>query len=88
MPYDVPLDDAKKNYPEYEFVAKLTPSEQKAAFHVRKGGEDLCLKIINPTYELDRLNREVAALQVLRASKTTRSNYEAAASRSSTCRGS
>jgi serine/threonine-protein kinase len=65
MPYDVPIDQAKKDYPEYEFVAKLTPSEQKAAFHVRQSGEDLCLKIIAPSYELDRLTREVQALQIL-----------------------
>jgi eukaryotic-like serine/threonine-protein kinase len=53
MPFDVPLDVAKADYPEYIFVKPLTPSEQKAAFHVKDGkGDDLCLKIISPSYEI------------------------------------
>ncbi len=56
MPYDVSIEDAKKRFPEYEFVAALTPSEQKAAFHVRDdGGQDLCLKLISPQYDIDRV---------------------------------
>lgn len=62
MVYDVPIDEAKKLYPEYEFVRRLTPSVQKAAFHVRREGRDLCLKIIAPGQEMARLEREIAAL--------------------------
>lgn len=66
MPFTVPLAKAKIEYPEYTFVRELTPSEQKAAFHVRNSrGEDLCLKIIAPSYGLDRLDREIQALQAL-----------------------
>lgn len=66
MPFSVPIDQAAKDFPEFAFVAALTPSEQKAAFHVRNGdGTDFCLKIIAPNYELDRLNREIAALQTI-----------------------
>jgi serine/threonine protein kinase len=64
LPFQIPISQAAKDFPEFEFVAALTPSEQKAAFQVRDGdGKDLCLKIIAPDYELDRLNREIAALQ-------------------------
>ena len=66
MPYDVPIADAQKSFPEYTFVQALTPSEQKAAFHVRNSdGEDLCLKIISPDYDIDRLAREIHALQTI-----------------------
>ena len=64
MPFKIPLSDAAAAYPEYTFVKELTPSEQKAAFHVRNAdGENLCLKIIAPDYCIDRLNREIQALQ-------------------------
>ena len=64
MPYIVPIDQAKTWFPQYDFVTALTPSEQKAAFHVRdESGRDLCLKLIAPTYGIDRLNREITALQ-------------------------
>src|SRR2546423_173312 len=64
MPFIVPLAQAQADYPEYTFVVALTPSEQKAAFHVRdKAGADLCFKIIAPNYGLDRLDREIQALQ-------------------------
>jgi serine/threonine-protein kinase len=64
MPFHVPIEEAAQAYPEYEFVRALTPSVQKAAFHVRDAsGHDLCLKIISPEYELDRLRREIGALQ-------------------------
>jgi serine/threonine protein kinase len=66
MVYDVPIAQAQTDYPEFQFVAKLTPSAQKAAFHVRdRCGTDLCLKIISPDYELDRLNREILAMQAI-----------------------
>jgi len=35
MPYTVDIKDAEMMFPEYTFVGPLTPSEQKAAFHVR-----------------------------------------------------
>jgi serine/threonine protein kinase len=64
MPYTVDIKDAEKMFPDYTFVRPLTPSEQKAAFHVKdKGGTDLCLKMIAPNYERDRLDREIQALQ-------------------------
>jgi serine/threonine protein kinase len=66
MPFIVPLNDAKKEYPQYDFLTPLTPSEQKAAFHVRDHtGDDLCLKIIAPNYSVDRLQREIIALQTI-----------------------
>jgi len=66
MPFVVPIEDARSAYPEYDFVTSLTPSEQKAAFHVRDAsGNDLCLKIIAPNYEIDRLRREIQALQLI-----------------------
>lgn len=64
MPYVVPLDQARLLFPTYQFIKPLTPSEQKAAFHVRdQAGVDLCLKIISPNYEINRLSREIQALQ-------------------------
>jgi serine/threonine protein kinase len=66
MPFTVPLNIAVAAFPEYTFVRALTPSEQKAAFHVRdQAGRDLCLKLIAPNYERDRLDREILALQSL-----------------------
>jgi serine/threonine-protein kinase len=64
MPFVIPLDQAQADYPQYTFLSQLTPSEQKAAFHVKDiQGHDLCLKIIAPSYNLDRLDREIEALQ-------------------------
>lgn len=64
MTYVVPLDEARRLYPEYTFVDALTPSAQKAAFHVRNDdGDDLCLKLISPTSDVDRVNREIETLQ-------------------------
>jgi serine/threonine protein kinase len=64
MPFVVPLEQAKAQFPQYTFVNALTPSEQKAAFHVKDAeGRDLCLKIIAPNYEIARLHREIRALQ-------------------------
>lgn len=64
MPFLVPIAAAQADFPDYTFIATLTPSEQKAAFHVKnKQGEDLCLKIIAPNYDIDRLQREIRALQ-------------------------
>src|SRR5260370_4916395 len=64
MPYRVDIKDAEKMFPDYTFVGSVTPSEQKADFHVKdKAGADLCLKLIAPNYERDRLDREILALQ-------------------------
>ena len=64
MPYLVPIDTARAQFPDYTFVCALTPSAQKAAFHVRDTeGNDLCLKLIAPNYGRNRLDREILALQ-------------------------
>ena len=64
MSFHVPIDDARSMFPQYDFVSSLTPSAQKAAFHVRNAeGVDLCLKIVSPDYDVDRLGREIEALQ-------------------------
>lgn len=64
MPYVVPIADAKADYPDFEFIKALTPSAFKAAFHVRnKKGDDLCLKLLAPHNDVDRLKREIEALQ-------------------------
>ncbi len=66
MSYVVPIPDAQLMFPDYRFIAALTPSEQKAAFHVQDSqGTDLCLKIIAPNYRIDRIEREIIALQSL-----------------------
>lgn len=66
MPFIIPLEQAEKNFPQYTFISALTPSEQKAAFQVRdETNVDLCLKIISPDYEIDRLHREILALRNL-----------------------
>lgn len=66
MPYRVDIKDAEKMFPDYTFVRPLTPSEQKTAFHVKdRAGTDLCLKMIAPNYERDRLDREIQALQTI-----------------------
>jgi serine/threonine protein kinase len=60
------LQDAQAQFPDYTFVKALTPSAQKAAFHVRdSAGNDLCLKVVSPTYERDRLDREILAMQTI-----------------------
>jgi len=64
MVFTVPIEVAKDIFPQYTFITALTPSAQKAAFHVRdEHGNDLCLKIIAPNYSVDRLSREILALQ-------------------------
>lgn len=64
MPFIVKLQDAEAAFPAYNFITSLTPSEQKAAFHVQDAdGNDLCLKIIAPNTQIDRLQREIQALQ-------------------------
>ncbi len=66
MPFVVDIKDAQRMFPDYAFILPLTPSEQKAAFHVKdKAGNDLCLKLISPNYERDRLDREIQALQTI-----------------------
>ncbi len=64
MPFEVQIDHARADFPDYTFDMPLTPSEQKAAFKVRDAeGDVLCLKIISPDYSMDRLQREIEALQ-------------------------
>lgn len=66
MPYIVKIADAQAEYPDYVFIKALTPSEQKAAFHVQdKDGKDLCLKIIAPNSSVERVEREIKALQAI-----------------------
>lgn len=66
MAYTVDASEVAARFPDYQFVSALTPSAQKAAFHVRdQDGRDLCLKLISPEYEIDRVSREIAALQQL-----------------------
>jgi serine/threonine-protein kinase len=66
MPYVVPIVDAQAQFPDYTFVGELTPSEQKAAFHVQDvNGRHLCLKIIAPNYDVARIGREIQAMQGL-----------------------
>src|SRR6266496_4261620 len=66
MPFTVPIEDARAWFPEYTFINSLTPSEQKAAFHIKdKSGRDLCLKLIAPTSDRDRIDREILVLQGL-----------------------
>lgn len=58
------MEDAQAAFPQYNFIKPLTPSEQKAAFHIQdQGGNDLCFKIISPDSDLERLKREIDALQ-------------------------
>lgn len=64
MIFKVPINDAENLYPEYKFIKALSPSAQKASFHIQDAeGQDLCLKIISPKYQINRLQREILALQ-------------------------
>lgn len=66
MPYVIEVDEAKKRLPQFKFEKALTPSEQKCAFHVVDAdGRHLCLKMIAPAYEPERLAREITALQLI-----------------------
>ncbi len=67
MPYyTVPLDEAQRRLPEFTFIQALTPSVQKAAFHVRnREGLDLCLKLVDPYSDLHYVGREIEALRKL-----------------------
>lgn len=66
MAYIVPIELARKVFPQFSFVRALAPSVQKAAFFVQNSnGDNLCLKIISPEYEKERLERELQALQSL-----------------------
>lgn len=65
MAFIIPIDVAKAQFPDYDFVCALTPSAQKSAFHVRRDGKAFCLKIIAPNQALDRVQREVLAMQAL-----------------------
>jgi len=64
VPFTVSIDEVRANFPEYKIIGPLTPSEQKAAFQVvDKDGNELCLKIIAPSHSMDRLYREILAMQ-------------------------
>jgi serine/threonine protein kinase len=65
VPFSVSIETARAWFPTFEIVSPLTPSEQKAAFHVRRDGKDFCLKLISPNYAMDRLQREVLAMQAI-----------------------
>lgn len=66
MPYVVPIADVQSQFPRYTFLSALTPSEQKAAFHVQdQDGRHLCLKIIAPNQDVARVSREIQAMQAL-----------------------
>ena len=66
MTFTLTLQDAQVRFPDYRFIKALTPSAQKAAFHVHDcNGNDLCLKIVAPTYERARLDREIFAMQTV-----------------------
>ena len=64
MAFSVPIDQAKNQFPEFEFIEAFPPSAQKAAFHVKnQEGKDYCLKLIAPNYVPERLEREILALE-------------------------
>lgn len=65
MTFIYPIEQARQAYPEFEIISALTPSAQKAAFHVKQNEQDFCLKIIAPNYRIERLDREIIALQSL-----------------------
>ena len=73
MPFVVPIADAQAEFPQYTFIGALTPSEQKAAFHVQDAaGRHLCLKIIAPSYDVARIGREIQAMQALQHTNVVR----------------
>lgn len=72
MAFVVPIANAREQFPDYTFVSALTPSAQKSAFHVQRGGKDYCLKIISPDQALDRAQREVLAMQALNHSNVVK----------------
>ena len=65
MTFRITLSEAQELIPEYKFLNALSPSAQKAAFHVQdpSSGIELCVKIISPDYEPVRLQREILAMQ-------------------------
>jgi len=65
MVFQLSIQEAALQHPDYEFVSALTPSAQKAAFHVRRDGQDFCLKVIAPNQNLERVQREVLAMQTI-----------------------
>ncbi len=66
MSYVVPIDQARQLAPEYTFVKSLSASSHKSAFEVFDShGNHLCLKFISPDFDLDRLTREITAMQSL-----------------------
>lgn len=68
MTFSISIEEAQKICPQYNFVKALTKSAQKAAFQVQdpQTREDLCLKIISPEYEQDRLFREIQSMIEIR----------------------
>lgn len=64
MEFNILVEVAQRLFPEYEFLERLPPSAQKAAFRVRDrtSGVELCLKVINPESDLLYINREIQAL--------------------------
>jgi eukaryotic-like serine/threonine-protein kinase len=63
MAFDVDVKEASRLFQEFTFVERLTLSAHKAAFYVKdEAGRDLCLKIISPDMNIERLSREVQAL--------------------------
>src|SRR3990172_12102332 len=66
MAFSVDTKTVEGWFPDYTVITALAPSQQKAAFLVEdKHGERYCLKIISPEYEIDRVKREILALQLL-----------------------
>lgn len=66
MPFDISKDQAQQLVPAYTIDARLTISSFKAAFRARDGnGTAVCLKIIDPQYPADRLQREILAMTKL-----------------------
>ena len=64
MEFNVPIETAQSLFREYEFLERLAPSAQKAAFRVRDraSGAELCLKIVDPDSDLVYVAREIQAL--------------------------
>ena len=68
MTFSITLEQAQEICPQYTFVRALTESAQKAAFEVKdpQTDESLCLKIISPEYQQDRLTREIQSMIEIR----------------------
>lgn len=63
MPYNVTKEQAQKMAPMYKIEQRLTLSSFKAAFKATdQTGRAVCLKIVDPNYPNDRLQRELLAM--------------------------